>query len=307
MTTHPSETPVHREWPSSPFSKVVGFYRLLPQAPNDPFSHWVLPTQAHHLNVFGGVHGGVYMSLADVAMATSAREHVPEMGVVTVELKTSFVRAASGPLHAVGQLLHQTATLAFTDCRITDAQGRLCVHATGTFKYIASGQRKQQALLARNATPDPQAITWLCMPFESLSAQQVYDMLRLRIDVFGLEQNCLYQDLDNKDAQAWHVMAYQGGRMVATARLFNRGVVHAHASLGRVLVVPELRGQGFGHRLVAYAMGQLWAQWGEQAIKINAQTHLQAFYEQHGFAVCGDTFNDHGVMHVPMLWQTPAL
>ncbi|HNI76210.1 MAG TPA: PaaI family thioesterase, partial [Giesbergeria sp.] len=76
------------------------------------------------------------MTLLDVAMATAARSHAPEMGVVTVEMKTSFMQPAQGPLVARGRLLHRTATLAFTEATVHDAQGRLCCQATGTFKVV---------------------------------------------------------------------------------------------------------------------------------------------------------------------------
>ena len=77
------------------------------------------------------------MTLADVVMAHAARSVEPTMGCVTIELKTSFMRAAKGPLLAKGRLLHRTATLAFTEASIFDAAGKLCSHATGTFKYVA--------------------------------------------------------------------------------------------------------------------------------------------------------------------------
>jgi uncharacterized protein (TIGR00369 family) len=89
-----------------------------------------------HLNSFDVVHGGASMTLLDVVMAHAARSVQTDMGAVTIEMKTSFVQAAQGPLLAHGRLLHRTATLAFTEGRIVDAGGRLCAHATGTFKYV---------------------------------------------------------------------------------------------------------------------------------------------------------------------------
>jgi uncharacterized protein (TIGR00369 family) len=90
-----------------------------------------------HENSFNVVHGGASMTLLDVVMAHAARSVEPTMGVVTIEMKTSFMRAAKGPLTAKGLLLHRTATMAFTEGRILDAAGKLCAHATGTFKYVA--------------------------------------------------------------------------------------------------------------------------------------------------------------------------
>lgn len=92
--------------------------------------------RVEHLNSFEVTHGGASMALLDVVMATAARSVTPEMGVVTIEMKTSFMQAARGPLVGKGRLLHRTRSMAFTEGSIFDAEGRLCVHATGTFKYV---------------------------------------------------------------------------------------------------------------------------------------------------------------------------
>lgn len=89
-----------------------------------------------HLNSFSVVHGGASMTLLDVVMAHAARSLEPTMGCVTIEMKTSFMRAAQGTLIAHGTLLHRTPTLAFTEGRVLDADGKLCAHATGTFKFV---------------------------------------------------------------------------------------------------------------------------------------------------------------------------
>ena len=89
-----------------------------------------------HLNSFDVTHGGASMTLLDVAMATAARSETPDMGVVTIEMKTSFMQPAKGPLVAKGRLIHRTATLAFTEGSVYDAAGRICSHATGPFKYV---------------------------------------------------------------------------------------------------------------------------------------------------------------------------
>lgn len=89
-----------------------------------------------HLNSFGVTHGGASMTLLDVAMATAARSVTPDGGVVTIEMKTSFMRAAHGPLVAKGRLLHRTASMAFTEATVFDAAGNACTHSTGTFKYV---------------------------------------------------------------------------------------------------------------------------------------------------------------------------
>ena len=89
-----------------------------------------------HLNSFGVTHGGASMTLLDVTMAAAARSVDKDMGVVTIEMKTSFMQPALGPLTARGRLIHRSATLAFTEATVFDANDRACAHATGTFKYV---------------------------------------------------------------------------------------------------------------------------------------------------------------------------
>lgn len=116
-----------------------------------------------HLNSFNVVHGGASMTLLDVVMAHAARSVLvgadADMGCVTIEMKTSFMAAAKrdgGALLATGKLLHRTATMAFTEGRVLDASGKLCAHATGTFKYVrrlATGGRGVNALNTANPVP----------------------------------------------------------------------------------------------------------------------------------------------------------
>ncbi|MDH5205269.1 MAG: PaaI family thioesterase [Hylemonella sp.] len=89
-----------------------------------------------HLNSFDVTHGGAVMTLLDVTMATAARSVDDAMGVVTIEMKTSFMQPARGALTGQGRLMHRTKTMAFTEATIYDAEGRACAHATGTFKYV---------------------------------------------------------------------------------------------------------------------------------------------------------------------------
>jgi uncharacterized protein (TIGR00369 family) len=112
-----------------------------------------LPPRPELLNSFAVTHGGVIMTLLDVTMASAARSVSPELGVVTIEMKTSFMRPATpseaGPLVAKGELMHRTATMAFTQATVYDARGHACAHATGTFKYLkrlAAGGRNVHAL-----------------------------------------------------------------------------------------------------------------------------------------------------------------
>jgi uncharacterized protein (TIGR00369 family) len=99
-------------------------------------SEIVFDARPEHLNSFGVTHGGACMTLLDVAMAVAARSVDKEMGVVTIEMKTSFMQPARGKLSGKGHLMHRTASMAFTEGTIFDGEGRACAHATGTFKYV---------------------------------------------------------------------------------------------------------------------------------------------------------------------------
>jgi uncharacterized protein (TIGR00369 family) len=116
-----------------PFVHHLGFEL---QQFEDGLSEIHFEPKPEHLNSFGVVHGGVCMTLLDVAMAVAARSVDKEMGVVTIEMKTSFMQAARGKLSGKGRLMHRTATMAFTEATIYDGDGKPCAHATGTFKYV---------------------------------------------------------------------------------------------------------------------------------------------------------------------------
>lgn len=116
-----------------PFVRHLGF--VLTQFAGGT-SEITYTARGEHLNSFGVTHGGALMTLLDVSMATAARSESPEQGVVTIEMKTSFMHPATGPLLARGTLMHRTTTMAFTQSTIFDAQGRACASAMGTFKYM---------------------------------------------------------------------------------------------------------------------------------------------------------------------------
>lgn len=117
----------------NPFIAHLGFV-LTVFAHGESEIHYT--AKPEHLNSYGVTHGGAVMTLLDVTMAMAARADLEQMGVVTIEMKTSFMRPSHGPLIARGKLLHRTATLAFTEGTVFDEHGKACAHATGTFKYI---------------------------------------------------------------------------------------------------------------------------------------------------------------------------
>lgn len=124
-----------------PFTRHMGFTL---EVFDDGRSEVHYTARPEHLNSFGVTHGGALMTLLDIAMATAARSVQKDLGMVTIEMKTSFMQPARGALIAKGHLMHRTATLAFTEATVFDGTGRACAHATGTFKFVrrlATGPR----------------------------------------------------------------------------------------------------------------------------------------------------------------------
>lgn len=116
-----------------PFVEHLGFTIERFDSGESELHYTALP---EHMNSFQVTHGGACMTLLDVTMAVAARSVQKDMGVVTIEMKTSFMQPAVGPLVAKGRLMHRTATMAFTEATVYDAKGRACSHSTGTFKYV---------------------------------------------------------------------------------------------------------------------------------------------------------------------------
>lgn len=144
-------------------------------------------------------------------------------------------------------------------------------------------------------------VVWRFLAFEALTNRQLYAVLQLRSQVFVVEQACLFLDMDDRDAQAMHVLGMRQGCLLAYARCFAPGLAGPEAGLGRVLTHPSARGGGLGHALVREAIAQMARQWGAQDIRIGAQAHLSAFYRQHGFEEAGPLYLEDGIPHLDML------
>lgn len=148
---------------------------------------------------------------------------------------------------------------------------------------------------------DNTAPVWRLMAFDDLRVSVLYEMLRLRSEVFVVEQQCVFQDIDGFDAQAMHLLGVQHGELQAYARCFGPGVKFAEASIGRVLTRQSARGKGMGHALMAQAISAVSQVWGPQAIRIGAQMQLASFYAKHGFEDVGKTYLEDGIPHLEML------
>jgi ElaA protein len=144
-------------------------------------------------------------------------------------------------------------------------------------------------------------IAWRLLAFDDLQTNELYELLRLRAEVFVVEQACAFQDLDGLDASALHLLGFRGAQLALYARLLPAGSKYAEASIGRVITHASLRGSGYGHTVMRQAIALLTDRWGQQAIRIGAQQRLAAFYEQHGFAAASLPYDEDGIAHIEML------
>ena len=136
--------------------------------------------------------------------------------------------------------------------------------------------------------------------FKELSIVELYNLLQLRSEVFVVEQNCIYQDIDGKDEKALHVLGYYQGNLAAYARLFNKGYYFDETSIGRVVVSPKYRDKKFGHDLMKTAIEAISEFYNEKEITISAQEYLQKFYESHGFVKISEMYLEDDIPHIRM-------
>ncbi len=140
--------------------------------------------------------------------------------------------------------------------------------------------------------------------FTELTTLELYQLLQLRNDVFIMEQNCFYRDVDDKDLTAYHLLQWEGEEMIGYARLLPTGVSYEqYCSIGRVLVKQNLRLHKHGIVLMQEAINFCKSKW-QTPIKISAQQYLEKFYTNLGFAVYGDMYLEDDIPHLPMLLQS---
>ena len=145
------------------------------------------------------------------------------------------------------------------------------------------------------------ALNFKIKNFHELKIHELYEILQLRSEVFGVEQNCVYQDIDGKDTKAMHLIGTMDNKMVAYARLFNKGQYFENASIGRVVVDSKHRNLNFGHDLMRNAMDAIKQHFETTKISISAQLYLKKFYESHGFTQIGDGYLEDGIPHIKMI------
>ncbi|BCB05189.1 GNAT family N-acetyltransferase [Bacillus sp. KH172YL63] len=144
-------------------------------------------------------------------------------------------------------------------------------------------------------------MSWKVKSFNELSNYELYEMLQVRTQVFVVEQNCPYLEVDGKDLHAHHLYKEENGEVVAYARLLPAGVSYTEPSIGRVLVKEAYRGKGFASELMTRGLAFIHDEWGEQTVKIQAQEYLRAFYESFGFRAVTETYLDDGIPHIDMV------
>jgi ElaA protein len=146
-------------------------------------------------------------------------------------------------------------------------------------------------------------IKWKLNCFKELSVEELYAILQLRNEVFVVEQNCVYQDTDSKDASSFHLSGREGVNLVAYCRILPPGVSYSAASIGRVVSSPNYRNKGYGRELMNKAIIHTLTQFNCNTIKISAQLYLQKFYEQLGFRQMSDSYLEDNIPHIEMLYS----
>ncbi len=139
--------------------------------------------------------------------------------------------------------------------------------------------------------------------FDSLSLHEFHDLVALRIQVFVIEQNCPYQDLDGKDKKSFHFIGRDNDSVIkATARILPAGISYPEVAIGRVVIDPSERGTGAGHDLMRSCMEFIENQFGKVPVRLSAQSHLEKFYMHHQFVSAGKEYLEDGIPHVEMLY-----
>jgi ElaA protein len=144
-------------------------------------------------------------------------------------------------------------------------------------------------------------IHWTLKKFEDLTPYQLYAILQLRNEVFVVEQNCVFQDADNKDQDSYHLMGFNGNKLIAYSRLVPAGKTYEQVSIGRVVTFPSVRRSGAGKELMKQSIDAVYNLFGIQPIKIGAQLYLKQFYSLFGFDQVSGVYIEDGIEHIYMI------
>lgn len=144
-------------------------------------------------------------------------------------------------------------------------------------------------------------VQWLLKKFEELTPYQLYAILQLRNEVFVVEQNCVFQDADDKDQNAYHLMGFSENMLVAYTRIISPGEIYHEPSIGRVITSPSVRRTGIGKELMQQSIDALYSLFGKVPIKISAQLYLKKFYESFGFQQVSEVYIEDHIEHIRMV------
>ncbi|RLQ23522.1 GNAT family N-acetyltransferase [Seongchinamella sediminis] len=150
------------------------------------------------------------------------------------------------------------------------------------------------------------ALRWQIAGFKELSNIELYEALKLRQEVFAVEQDCVYQDADGLDQQAVHIAGWDGAALLAYQRCLPPGLQETESTLGRIVVAPAARGRDLGQELVRRGIAHNLQRWPGADIRIHAQAHLEKFYRELGFTTDSDPYPLDGIPHLEMLLRRPA-
>ena len=143
---------------------------------------------------------------------------------------------------------------------------------------------------------------WILKKFDDLTSYELYSILQLRNEVFVVEQNCIYQDADNKDQVSYHFTGWVNEKLIAYTRLLPKAVAYEdYVSIGRVVTSPSARGSGIGKELIQRSIEQANTLFGAIPIKIGAQIYLKKFYSELVFQQTGDVYFEDGIEHIEMI------
>lgn len=143
-------------------------------------------------------------------------------------------------------------------------------------------------------------IQWVLKKFEDLQPHELYAILQLRNEVFVVEQNCVFQDADDKDQGSYHFMGWKDNKLIAYTRLVPPGHIYKEASIGRVVTSPSARKSGAGKQLMQQSLEKLYGLFGNLPVKIGAQLYLKRFYESFGFKQISDVYLEDRIEHIYM-------
>jgi ElaA protein len=144
-------------------------------------------------------------------------------------------------------------------------------------------------------------LNWIFKKFDDLTAAELYSIMQLRNEVFVVEQNCVYQDADDKDQSSMHLCGWDRTKLVAYTRIIPQGISYTQASIGRVVTSPAYRKTGAGKQLMNKSINLCFNEFKCTSIKIGAQLYLKEFYQSLGFTACSSEYLEDGIPHIEMM------